>query len=188
MLKPSNRRLLVIGAASILLLGGCAGRQVLSPEVKVAPGKEQKMLTGRLVPMRDQIVVWFVKPEAGALTFVPVERPYKGQNTRADYLDFALKELARGPNGTESASGIGSEIPAGTVLVDVKNLTGGAIAVNLSKHFVQGGGLESFETRMEQLKRTVKDLAFDRKVYLEIKGSRLTRTVGEGVEIKQPIN
>lgn len=146
------------------------------------------MLTGRLVPMKDEIVIWFVKPEAGALTYVPVKRPYKGQNTRADYLDFALKELARGPSGTEAADGIGSEIPAGTVLVDVKNLPGGACSVNLSKHFVQGGGLESFETRMEQLQRTVNDLAFGRKVYLDIEGSRLTRTVGEGVEIKQPIN
>lgn len=188
MLKQSNRSLLVIASGWILLLGGCAGRQVLSPEVKVAPGKEQKMLTGRLVPMRDEIEIWFVKPEAGELNFVPVKRPYKGQNTRADYLDFALKELARGPNGTESASGIGSEIPPGTVLVDVKNLPGGSLEVNLSKHFVQGGGLESFETRIEQLRRTVKDLAFDRKVYLDIEGSRLTRTVGEGVEIKQPIN
>lgn len=169
-----------------LLLSGCS-RQVLEENrVKsgTAPSKER-------VPRLSQIEIWFVRPQGEELRLEKVLRSYNGPYTTCDYLDFAMKELTKGPDGSEAQQGLSSELPRGTVLINIRKKGEKEVAVNLSRSFFQGGGIQSFETRMEQLRRTVKGIvgpAAATRVYLDIEGERLTRTVGEGLEVKQPLN
>ncbi|MBN8659421.1 MAG: GerMN domain-containing protein [Candidatus Obscuribacter phosphatis] len=177
----------LLGLGAGLALGGCAGRETLSEgDLKVKLLKRQSRNEGSAAA--TELPLWFVRPQGDSLVFEKVLRPYKGPSTAIDRLDFAVRELAEGPHGDEAAQGLASELPRGTVLIDVRKKNGGELIVNLSRSFVQGGGIDSFDTRMEQLRRTVASVAGKAKVYLYIEGERLDRTVGEGLEIKQPIN
>ncbi|MBX9940304.1 MAG: GerMN domain-containing protein [Candidatus Obscuribacterales bacterium] len=174
---------------TLFLLTGCARREALSEgDLKVKILKRGSGVESSTNVATTELPLWFVKPQGDSLVFEKVLRPYKGPATAIDRLDFAVRELAEGPHGDEAAQGLGSELPRGTVLIDVRKKNGGELIVNLSRSFVQGGGIDSFDTRMEQLRRTVASVAGKAKVYLYIEGERLDRTVGEGLEIKQPIN
>jgi len=101
-------------------------------------------------------------------------------------------ELVNGPSKAEEAEGLGSEVPLGTVLISVANAKDGGIVINLSRHFLAGSGAESFDLRMEQLKRTVNDVMAGagggEKVFLNVEGERLTEATGDGIDVVQPIN
>ncbi len=169
-----------------LLLSGCSRQVLEESRVKSGPAPRKER-----VPRLSQIEIWFVRPQGEELRLEKVLRPYNGPYTTCDYLDFAMKELTKGPDGNEAQEGLSSELPRGTVLINIRKKGEKEVAVNLSRSFFQGGGIESFETRMEQLRRTVKGIvgpAAATRVYLDIEGERLTRTVGEGLEVKQPLN
>lgn len=171
-----------------LLLSGCS-RQVLQ-EGQVRSTSAPKFKKEQL-PRLSQIEIWFVKPQGEELRLEKVLRSYNGPYTTCDYLDFAMKELTKGPDGNEAQQGLSSELPRGTVLIDIRKKGEKEVSINLSRSFFQGGGIESFETRMEQLRRTVTGIVGPpnkTRVYLDIEGERLTRTVGEGLEVKQPLN
>lgn len=102
-------------------------------------------------------------------------------------IESAVRALLEGPSPDELKHGCGSEIPGGTILLGVTD-KGDKININLSKRFASGGGIDSIEARIQQLSQTIKGLAGNRDVFLDIEGHRLTMTPGEGVEVKQPIN
>src|SRR5262249_12189632 len=129
-------------------LSGCS-RTILSGKDRarhLLPSESERALNFR----RESVRVWFVKPSAGELKLVSVMRPC----TQENQMRSAVNELLRGPESNEAASGLSSEIPRGTVLIDVKQV-GRNVELNLSKRFAAEGGITSFETRMEQLRRTV---------------------------------
>lgn len=97
----------------------------------------------------------------------------------------AVSQLLQGPTKEEADSGLKSEVPAGTVLIGVEK-KGNSVELNLSKRFASGG-VDSIQTRLDQLTATVKDAAGPTKVYLDVEGQRLL-TAGEGLEVKQPLN
>lgn len=97
-----------------------------------------------------------------------------------------MEELLEGPTAREENAGLGTEIPRGTILIDLKH-NAKNVELNLSRRFASGGGTDSFETRLEQLRRTVASAA-EAPVYLNVEGKRLNVSEGEGIEIKQPIN
>lgn len=127
----------------------------------------------------------FVKSESGEVNLVGVKR--KSGVLRKNKLESAVRALLDGPTAEEIASGLGSEIPRGTILLGM-NENNGAIELNLSKRFASNGGIESIETRIAQVAQTVKTAVGSQPVYLNVEGQRLTVTPGEGVEVKQPIN
>jgi spore germination protein GerM len=129
-----------------------------------------------------QIRVWFVKNRNDSLQLVPVVR----DTTEVDRLKDSINELLRGPSPEEESDGLLSEIPRGTVLIDVKD-NGEDIELNLSRRFSSGGGT-SLDTRLQQLSKTVTEVVGKKRVYLDIEGERLTTAGGDGLEIKQPIN
>jgi len=153
----------------IICLSSCTSRTVLGELVGTGATR--------------QIHVWFVRPDGDDLRLVRVNRKSSG----SDAFRSAVEELLRGPTSAEARSGIGSEIPRGTIVLDVKE-KGCDIVINLSRRFASGGGSTSLETRLEQLRRTVSEAAGARKVYLDVEGERLSTATGEGLEIKQPIN
>lgn len=201
---------------AVALLSGCNGRAVAPGDVHRDFGylnkksHKQGKVSGQLLSAdevanrrRESISVWFVRPAADSeqgekFEFVPVARAYKppadSDNATCDALEFAVNELLKGPGGDSQAS---SEIPRGTVVIAVRNVSArpganegekGGIVIDLSRHFLGGGGLDSMETRLAQLKRTVNEVAAGEPVYLNVEGQRLTQTPGDGIEVAQPIN
>lgn len=126
--------------------------------------------------------VWFVKSKNGKINLVAVKRAALGKSQ----LETAVHELLDGPNSSESADGLGSEIPRGTLLLGVAERND-EVELNLSQRFATEGGIDSFQTRLEQLSRTVSS-ACRKPVYLDVEGKRLNMTQGEGIEVHQPIN
>lgn len=167
--------LVVILTGSLL---GCAGRKVLQSDMAT----DVPPVINEDSDEQRQIHVWFVRTKGEELELVPALRSVSSGHQVED----AVRELLRGPNEDESNLGLASEIPKGTVLIDVQRRAGD-ISLNLSRRFVSGGGTASFETRLEQLKRTLSEVSDPRKVYLDVEGKRLL-IAGEGLEIKQPIN
>jgi spore germination protein GerM len=162
-------------AVSLVLLTSCGGRTILH-------GTSASHRTHKPASGSKKVTVWFVKPADGSTKLVSVNRPSIGK----DKLEAAVEELLEGPTAREEHGGLGTEIPRGTILLDVKRVPG-KVELNLSKRFASGGGTESFETRLEQLRRTV-IAAADAPVYLNVEGKRLNISEGEGIEIRQPIN
>lgn len=152
------------------LLCACGGRAVLTEQSSIQ------------APATKKLKIWFVKVNNEGSELVGVERPASG----SDQLESAVKELLNGPSPAEAQSGLGSEIPLGTILLGVKN-DSDRIEVDLSRRFASGGAT-SFQVRLEQLGKTVGDAAQGKDVYLNVEGQRLTMTQGEGLEVKQPIN
>ena len=133
--------------------------------------------------------IWFTKSEEDKLTFISEVREQKEQfKTTRDALVFAMQELLAGPKGPAQAEGAGSEIPPGTVLIGISQAKeSGDYTINLSRRFAQGSGPDSFEARIEQVKRTVESVAAGTTIYLDVEGKRLEAS-SEGIEVKQPIN
>jgi spore germination protein GerM len=149
--------------------------------------KAERHITGQIKGHSDsearEMKIWFVKPVNDQVSLVPVIRTL----THSDQLAEAVEQLLTGPTPNEKAAGLSTEIPKGTTLLGVKR-SDGTVELNLSKDFASSGGGTSLETRIEQLSRTVSDLAGSQKVYVAIDGERLSATPGDGLEIKQPIN
>ena len=163
----------MIGSA--VILSGCSDRTILSMETK-----EEHMR--KIAPKFAQVRVWFVRDHNGTMNLIPVVRTVATRTMVHD----AIQQLLQGPTDEEIATGLSSEIPKGTVLINVDE-GGENVELNLSQRFSNGAG-ESLETRMEQLRRTITDSVNNRKVFLDVEGKRLTEASGEGLEVKQPIN
>ncbi len=101
-------------------------------------------------------------------------------------LEFAIKELLKGPNIVEKASGIYSEIPQNTKLISIKQ-TGNKIIINLSSDFELGGGTDSIYSRMMQLIKTSVNCTQNKKIYLYLNGKQVNFIGGEGIMISQPL-
>jgi spore germination protein GerM len=170
-----NIKVLIPPVVALFAITGCTNRTLLT-------GMERPGAVGKPV-VTPQVQVWFCKARGDNLDFVAASR----RNESGDKLEYSVKELLAGPTTEEQQIGYTSEIPRGTILLGVKNLGDGSVDLNLSKRFASGGGSDSFETRIDQLSRTVAAAAGSRKVYLSVEGQRIT-TTGEGLEIKQPIN
>jgi spore germination protein GerM len=134
------------------------------------------------VPQGKQVSVWFVTPHDDELTLTPVQRSAFGK----DIVETAVEELLKGPDATEEQSGISSEIPKGTILLGVERKDD-EIVLNLSRRFASGSGATSMETRMEQLSKTMQEIAGSSKVFVNVEGERLTASAADGLEIQQPI-
>lgn len=134
------------------------------------------------IAVRKDTSIWLVKSNATDMLLVPVSRKLGAASVQS-----AVKALLEGPYDEESKQGLGSEIPRGTVLLGVDE-NDKQIEINLSKRFASGGGTDSIETRLEQLSKTVRPIAGEKPVYLNVENKRLTMTPGEGIEVRQPIN
>lgn len=170
----------VVASLASLILVSCTNDRNLSLEnqsqVQVIPPAQNQVDT-------NAVQVWLVKPQAGELTLVPVQRKQYMDNK----LECAIKELLDGPNAEEASTGLASEIPRGTILLGI-NKIGSDFELNLSKRFNSGGGTNSMEARIDQISRTVRDSGMKAKVFLNVEGERLTLAGGEGIEVKQPLN
>ncbi len=191
--KSAAYALAIVLSSSIL--SSCSQRLILEDVPKNFPeiSKRIPTLTKHMAEIHKDISnmadqnsagsqIWFVKSNAGQMHLVGVKR-----NLIGNKVESAVRALIEGPSKEEGEKGLGSEIPRGTLLLGVEEKDGG-IEVNLSRRFASDGGTDSFETRMNQLSKTVSAVENTQPIYLNIEGHRLTMTQGEGIEVKQPIN
>ncbi len=160
-----------------ILLGSCTfqNREILQETAPVTSSLNS------IQSSKTSGQVWFVKEQGANLVPTPVKRAID----REEPIKDSVNQLLAGPTKEETAAGVKSEIPAGTVLFGVEKRKD-TVELNLSKRFAVGG-IDSIQTRLTQLERTVKQCAGAKKVYLNVDGKRLL-TAGDGLEIKQPLN
>ena len=106
--------------------------------------------------------------------------------TKDKKIDFAIKELLKGPNLIEKSMGAYSEIPQSTKLLGIKH-SSNKIVIDLSSDFQYGGGTDSVYSRMMQLIKTAISNAENKKVYLYLDGKQVNIIGGEGIMIAQPL-
>ncbi len=116
--------------------------------------------------------------------YKPVTREVPSEEEKIEY---AVKELLKGPNPIEKTMGIYSEIPSGTKLLNIKK-KGNKIIIDLSSAFQYGGGTDSIYSRMMQLIKTSIKNSKNKKIYLYIEGKQVNFLGGEGIMITQPLN
>lgn len=171
--------LLALSLSTAMLLSSCNSLPFLSNKVS---SKTERHVKGQVVPAGKQLSVWFVKSNGANIRLAAVSRPKSEENE----LTSAVESLMKGPDGLEVENGIGTEIPKGTILLGIKS-EGDSIELNLSRRFASGGGPTSIKTRLDQLAKTVKAIAGDKKIFVNVEGERLTATNADGLEINQPI-
>lgn len=107
--------------------------------------------------------------------------------TGEDKLEFAIKELLKGPNLVEKSMGAYSEIPKTTKLLAIKN-KGSKVIIDFNSDFQYGGGTDSIYSRMMQLIKTAINNTENKKIYLYLDGKQVNFIGGEGIMISQPLN
>lgn len=131
-----------------------------------------------------QIKVIFIKEiRKGKISLVKVKRWIKKDENESE---AALKELFLGPTANERKSGVRSEIPIGTRLLDIEE-NDNDITVNISDQYLTGGGAASVQLRYTQLYNTISTAAPGKKIYLNIDGKEAKTIAGEGLEVSQPL-
>lgn len=104
-----------------------------------------------------------------------------------DKIEFAVKELLKGPSVIEKAQGTYSEVPKNTKLLKIRQ-TGNKIIIDFSDDFQYGGGTDSIYSRMMQLIKTAVNNTENKKIYLYLDGKQVNFIGGEGIMITQPLN
>lgn len=127
------------------------------------------------------VSIYFTDVDNGSIKKITKELP-QGQ----EKLQFAIKELLKGPDFKEKSQGYSSEIPKGTRLLSIKD-EGSLIIIDVSDEFQYGGGTESQYTRLTQLIKTVVAQKAEKPVYLYINGQKAEAIGGEGIIINQPL-
>ncbi len=107
--------------------------------------------------------------------------------TEQNKLEFAIKELLKGPSLLEKSMGAYSEIPKETKLLGIKQ-DGNKIIIDFSSDFQYGGGTDSIYSRIMQLVKTSVSNTKNKKIYLYLDGKIVNIIGGEGIMITQPLN
>jgi hypothetical protein len=95
----------------------------------------------------------------------------------------AIEALLAGPSTLERDLGMGSEVPAGTRLLDI-DIANGLATVDLSREFESGGGSLSMTTRVAQVVYTLTQYDSVDRVTIRLDGKEVEAIGGEGVPAK----
>ena len=101
-------------------------------------------------------------------------------------IKYAISSLILGPKQNEKTSGIYSEIPLGTAILNIQERPN-IVIIDLSRKFETGGGTDSVYKRLYQLIKTAKRNT-EKPVYLYIEGKQVDVIGGDGVMITQPLS
>ena len=155
--------------------------RVKQPTQKVDSQKQQKK---ELKKENDVVTIYFLaldSDDKGIYKKVTRDVPI-GENK----LDFAIKELIKGPNIVEKSMGAYSEVPKETKLLGIKQ-TSDKVIIDFSSDFQYGGGTDSVYSRMMQLIKTSVTNVKNKDIYLYLDGKKIDMIGGEGIMISQPL-
>lgn len=196
MTKKQKIILLIIGLCMVLVVG-LIGFQVLMPKHDVQPDDVAVMERSVQEEVADEnkqeqaeekdfINIYFIgKNEHNEEVYKAVKRVYN-KDVDGSKIRFAINSLVRGPKQEERQRGVYTEIPSGSAVINITEMSD-KVVINLNSAFVIGGGTESLYKRLYQLIKTVK-LNTDLPVYLFIDGQRADVVGGEGIMLSQPLS
>lgn len=98
----------------------------------------------------------------------------------------SIEALLAGPDPAEVHAGLVSEVPAGTVLLDL-DISQGVATVDLSGDFEAGGGTASMTARLAQLVYTITQFPSVDVVSLRLDGRPVSIFSGEGLVLDTPV-
>lgn len=154
-------------------------KQVMKPETKKTENQKDKP------KIEKKILIYYLALDKNSNPiYKTIERANLGSESR---LEFAIKELLKGPDLLEKTKGTYSEIPAETKLLGIKE-DAKTITINLSEDFELGGGTDSVYSRLMQIIKTSLANCQGKKVYLQIEGKQAEFVGGEGIMITQPLS
>lgn len=104
-----------------------------------------------------------------------------------DVATAAMTLLLEGPDDEDDDSGLSSEIPPGTELLNI-SLNNGTLTVDLSSGFTGGGGSASMLMRLAQVVHTGTQFDSVDDVQIMIDGEYVEAIGGEGVIIDEPMS
>ena len=128
-------------------------------------------------PSLVDVRIYLLRDERLTVTHRQVEGPAVLRNT--------LAELLEGPTDSESAAGLHTEIPDGTMLRDV-NLANGLATVDLSRDYESGGGTLSMTARLAQVIFTASQVDNVDEVLFWLDGAPVEFFGGEGIVLDDP--
>jgi spore germination protein GerM len=128
-------------------------------------------------PSLVDVRIYLLRDERLTVTHRQVEGPAVLRNTLAELLD--------GPTDSESAAGLHTEIPDGTMLRDV-NLANGLATVDLSRDYESGGGTLSMTARLAQVIFTATQFDNADEVLFWLDGAPVEFFGGEGIVLDDP--
>ncbi len=153
-------------------------KQVRKPEVIKAEKKDKPKV-------EKKILIYYLSLDKNSNPiYKTIERANLGSESR---LEFAIRELLKGPDLIEKTKGTYSEIPPETKLLDIKE-DAKTITINLSEDFELGGGTDSIYSRLMQIIKTSLANCQGKKVYLQIEGKQADFVGGEGIMVTQPLS
>ena len=97
----------------------------------------------------------------------------------------AMTELLAGPTASDSAAGLTTAIPSGTLLLGI-NVAGGTATVDLTGTFASGGGSLSMFGRLAQVTYTLTQFPSVTGVVFHLDGKAVTVFSGEGIVLDHP--
>ena len=97
----------------------------------------------------------------------------------------AIRALLAGPDPSEAAEGLTSDIPSGVTLRDV-SITASTATVDLSSTFSSGGGSLSMTARLAQVTYTLTQFSNVSGVLFRLEGAPVTVFGAEGIVLDHP--
>lgn len=153
-------------------------KDVKKPEVKKAEKSEKSKVE------KDIKIFYLTLDKNSNPIYKPIFRANLGKESR---LEYAIRELLKGPDLLEKSKGTYSEIPSSTKLIGITE-TDKKVIIDLSDDFENGGGTDSIYSRLMQIIKTSLANAQGRKVYLHINGKQADFVGGEGIMVGQPLS
>ena len=172
-----QRKILIYILSAIILLAVTSCSLLIDSDQKDSGGFFNKNVV--------ETKVYFTKSNGPEEIFiVAVPRKISKEDS---IVDGSLKELFLGPTKREEVKGIMTEIPVGTRIIKVEE-SNDEVLIDVSSRFLTGGGSAAMQLRYLQIYKTLKRLAPDKKIYLQIDGKNIRAIGGEGLEITQPLS
>jgi len=195
-MDKNQKILLTILALIMIFILGVAAFNVFMPKPEVKPNdievsqrnteEEEEQVQAPEVKTKEYINIYFIgKNENKEEIYKAVKRSYSKEEDGSK-INFAIHSLINGPIPDEIKHGVYTEIPTGTRVIKITELSDRVI-VNLNSEYVNGGGADSLYKRLYQLIKTAK-LNSALPVYLYIEGQKADVVGGEGIMISQPLS
>lgn len=127
--------------------------------------------------------LYLIRDEGTHASLVTMPRRLYGADTAA-LAHSAVLALAQGPLASERQAGLGSEVPATTVVLHAE-LTAGVLRVDLSAAVVGGGGASSMQGRLMQLRYSLIELPGVSALELWVEGAPAPLWGGEGLVVAE---
>ena len=144
-----------------------------------APSGSNGASTSTGVPALMTYQVWFTRGES----LFEVSRT---ENATPRVGTAAMEALLEGPDPSEQAAAVGSQIPAGTQHLGL-TVDNGVATVDLTSEFESGGGSASMNMRIAQVVYTLTQFPTVKGVLFELDGRRVDVLGGEGVIVDHPV-